>query len=81
MVFVSLALCFLQFAVGRYIGKCYGDKIAGGQALGQKNTVLAIWMAQSYLNPLSSIVPTIYILWHNLYNSIQMMQKERRSVV
>ena len=81
MVLVSLALCFLQFAVGRYIGKCYGDKIAGGQALGQKNTVLAIWMAQSYLNPLSSIVPTIYILWHNLYNSIQMMQKERKSVV
>lgn len=81
MVLVSLALCFLQFAVGRYIGKCYGDKIAGGQALGQKNTVLAIWMAQSYLNPLSSIVPTIYILWHNLYNSIQMMQKERHSVV
>lgn len=77
MVLISLALCLLQFAVGRSIGKHYGDKIAGGQALGQKNTVLAIWMAQSYLNPLSSLVPTIYILWHNLYNSIQMMQKER----
>lgn len=78
MVFISLGLCFLQFAVGRLIGKYYGDKISGGQALGQKNTVLAIWMAQSYLNPLSSIVPTIYIIWHNLYNSIQMIQKEKK---
>ena len=78
MVLISAFLCFLQFHVGHIIGKRYGDRIAGGQALGQKNTVLAIWMAQSYLNPLSSIVPTIYILWHNLYNSYQMMQKDRR---
>lgn len=77
MVLVSAFLCFLQFHVGHVVGKCYGDRIAGGQALGQKNTVLAIWMAQSYLNPLSSIVPTIYILWHNLYNSYQMMMKDR----
>lgn len=77
MVAVSLFLCFLQFFVGHVIGKRYGDRIAGGQALGQKNTVLAIWMAQSYLNPLSSIVPTLYVIWQNLYNSFQMMQKER----
>lgn len=78
MVAVSLFLCVLQFAAGHWIGKRYGDRIAGGQALGQKNTVLAIWMAQSYLNPLSSIVPTLYVIWQNLYNSFQMMQKERR---
>lgn len=79
MLLVSAFLCFLQFYVGHIVGKRYGDRIAGGQALGQKNTVLAIWMAQSYLNPLSSIVPTIYILWHNLYNSFQMIQKEKRT--
>lgn len=78
MAAVSVLLCWLQFHVGHIIGKRYSDRIAGGQSLGQKNTVLAIWMAQSYLNPLSSIVPTLYILWHNLYNSFQMMQKERR---
>lgn len=73
MVVVSLFLCFLQFYVGHIIGKHYGDKVAGGQALGQKNTVLAIWMAQSYLNPLSSIVPTLYVIWQNLYNSFQII--------
>lgn len=78
MVVVSLALCFIQFFVGHHIGKRYGDYVAGGQSLGQKNTVLAIWMAQSYLNPLCSIVPTLYVIWQNLYNSFQMMQKDRR---
>lgn len=78
MVVISVFLCFLQFFVGHIIGKRYGDRVAGGQALGQKNTVLAIWMAQSYLNPLCSIVPTLYVIWQNLYNSFQMMQKERK---
>lgn len=77
MVAISIFLCFLQFFVGHWIGKHYGDRIAGGQALGQKNTVLAIWMAQSYLIPLCSIVPTLYVIWQNLYNSFQMMQKDR----
>lgn len=80
MVVISIFLCFLQFAVGHVIGKRYGDRIAGGQALGQKNTVLAIWMAQSYLNPLSSIVPTLYVIWQNLYNSFQMMAMNRRKM-
>ena len=78
MVVISIFLCFLQFFVGHIIGRHYGDRVAGGQALGQKNTVLAIWMAQSYLNPLCSIVPTLYVIWQNLYNSFQMMQKEKR---
>ena len=78
MVAVSLFLCVLQFFVGHRIGRHYGDYVAGGQSLGQKNTVLAIWMAQSYLNPLCSIVPTLYVIWQNLYNSFQMMQKEKR---
>ena len=79
MVVISIFLCFLQFAVGHVIGKSYGDRVAGGQALGQKNTVLAIWMAQSYLNPLCSIVPTLYVIWQNMYNSFQMMHKDRLS--
>ena len=79
MVVVSVFLCFLQFFVGHRIGKRYGDRVAGGQALGQKNTVLAIWMAQSYLIPLCSIIPTLYVIWQNLYNSFQMMQKERQN--
>lgn len=77
MVALSIFLCFLQFFVGHLIGKKYGDRVAGGQALGQKNTVLAIWMAQTFLVDLSCIIPTLYVIWQNLYNSFQMMQKEK----
>ena len=36
------------------------------ELLGQKNTVLAIWMAYTYLNPLSSVGPGSYVLWQNI---------------
>ncbi|MCH5334614.1 MAG: transporter [Alistipes sp.] len=73
------AICILQFVVGRRIGRRYGDPPAGGQSLGQKNTVLAIWMAQSFLNPLSSIAPTAYIVWQNIVNSWQLYRHDRAS--
>lgn len=80
---VALALmaglaCVAQFAVGRRIGRRYGDKIAGAQGLGQKNTVLAVWMATTYLNPISSIAPAAYVAWQNTINSLQIYYKSRR---
>lgn len=78
MALTAALVCLLQFAVGRRIGARYGDKISGAQSLGQKNTVLGIWMATSYLNPLSSIGPAAYIIWQNLINSLQMYYKLRR---
>lgn len=68
---VALGICLLQFKLGRTVGRRYGDAAAGGQSLGQKNTVLAVWMAQSFLDPISSIAPTAYIVWQNLVNSYQ----------
>lgn len=67
----ALVICLIQFAVGHWLGHRYGDEAAGGQALGQKNTVLAIWLAQSFLNPLACIAPTAYIVWQNIVNSFQ----------
>ena len=73
----ALVLCCLQFMLGRYFGKRYGEVIAGGQGLGQKNTILAIWMAQVYLSPLSSIGPAAYVLWQNGINSCQLWKKRK----
>ena len=67
----ALVICLVQFALGHWLGRRYGDESAGGQALGQKNTVLAIWLAQSFLNPLACIAPTAYIVWQNIVNSYQ----------
>ena len=68
---VALIVCLAQFGFGRWLGRRYGDEPAGGQALGQKNTVLAIWLAQSFLNPLACVAPTAYIVWQNIVNSYQ----------
>lgn len=71
----SLIACLAQFAIGRRIGQKFGESIAGGQALGQKNTLLTIWMAQSYLHPMASIGPASYVLWQNLVNSWQLWRR------
>lgn len=77
LAFVAGVLCLVQFKVGRVLGRRYGDAAAGGQSLGQKNTVLAVWMAQSFLDPISSIAPTAYIVWQNIVNSYQLWKKDR----
>lgn len=68
-------LCLVQFGIGRKWGERCGDKVAGGQSAGQKNTLLAILLAQSYLMPLSSVAPAAYVVWQNLMNSYQLSQK------
>jgi BASS family bile acid:Na+ symporter len=73
----ALVVCLVQFFAGKFIGSRYGETVAGGQALGQKNTVLAIWLAQSYLNPASSIAPAAYVLWQTIFNSVQLGLKSR----
>ena len=75
---ISLVICCLQFVVGRKIGRRYGDAVAGAQGLAQKNTVLAIWMCLSFLNPISSVAPASYILWQNTINSAQIYFKTKR---
>ena len=42
LAFAALVICLVQFKVGRSLGRRYGDAPAGGQSLGQKNTVLAL---------------------------------------
>ena len=74
----GLATCCIQFYLGKRIGGHYKERISGGQALGQKNTVLAIWMAYTYLNPLSSVGPGSYVLWQNIINSYQLWKKRKR---
>ena len=68
---VALVVCLLQFGIGYLLGRRYGEPTAGAQALGQKNTIFAIWLSQSFLNPFACIAPTAYIVWQNIVNSYQ----------
>ncbi|MCM1482757.1 MAG: transporter [Muribaculaceae bacterium] len=79
LALVSAVVCVGQFVIGRRIGRRYADRVAGAQGLGQKNTVLAIWMALTYLNPIASIAPAAYVAWQNTINSIQIYIKQRHS--
>lgn len=74
----GLITCIVQFIIGKKIGGYYNDRISGGQALGQKNTIFAIWMAYTYLTPLSSLGPGSYVLWQNLFNSWQLWRKRTK---
>ena len=77
LAFAALVICLAQFKVGRKLGRRYGDPAAGGQSLGQKNTVLAVWMSQAFLDPISSIAPTAYIVWQNFVNSYQIYRRDK----
>lgn len=76
---VSLLVCLGLFGVGRRIGARFGDRISAAQSLGQKNTVLAIWLALTYLNPIVSAAPAAYVAWHNTINSWQIYLHERKA--
>ena len=75
---VSLVCCVLQFAFGRYVGRRNGEVIAGGQSLGQKNTVFAIWFACTFLTPVTAIAGGFYSLWHNLVNTWQLYKHNHK---
>jgi BASS family bile acid:Na+ symporter len=61
---------------GYYYGKRFKDELACSQYMGQKNTILAIWMAQTFLNPIASIAPAAYVLWQNFVNTYQLWRKK-----
>ena len=68
----SLIACLFQFFTGKAIGKSTNDTIACGQSLGQKNTILAIWICAAYLNPVTALAPGLYVIWQNIFNSTQL---------
>ena len=72
-LFISISL----FAIGKMVGYKYGDSISAGQALGQKNTVVGIWLTINFLNPMASIAPCAYVVWQNLINAWQLWYKQK----
>ena len=76
---LSLILCFIQFLIGRGIGRHLGEEINSGQALFQKNTALSIWVAYMYLNPVASVGAGCYVLWQNIINSLELWEYRRKT--
>ncbi len=74
----ALLFCIIQFGWGKWVGHKYGDTIAGGQLLGQKNSAMGIWMANHYLHPLASVYLAFYSVFQNLFNSWQIWYYGRK---
>jgi BASS family bile acid:Na+ symporter len=75
----TFVLCFIQFAIGRGIGRYLGEEINAGQALFQKNTALSIWVAYMYLNPVASVGAGCYVLWQNIINSFEIYEHRKKN--
>ena len=72
LVIVPLVVTLVLFGTGKAVGRRYNDSVDGGQALGQKNTGVGIWLTMVYLNPVVAIAPCAYVVWQNVLNSWQL---------
>ena len=77
LLLLPLVISLLLFSIGKAVGYRYGDSISAGQALGQKNTVVGIWLTIAFLNPIASIAPCAYVVWQNLINAWQLWYKQK----
>ena len=77
LIMLPLAVTLGLFAIGKGTGRQYGDSISAGQAMGQKNTIVGIWLTVTYLNPTAAIAPCAYVVWQNCLNAWQLWCKER----
>ncbi len=77
---VSLLCCVVQFWLGRKIGGKYNYRISAAQSLGQKNTIFAIWVGYSFMNPVTALAGGFYAVWHNVINSVQLYKSRQERV-
>lgn len=73
----SALLCALNFAIGRRAGRP-GLELEAGQSIGQKNTMLTLWIGLAAAGPVAALGPASYVLWHNLWNGWQLSRRGRR---
>lgn len=77
LLFLPLVVCIILFTLGKTVGGIWGERINGGQALGQKNNVVGIWLMHSFLNPVAVIAPCAYVVWQNIINAVQLWYKNK----
>jgi len=71
-------LCVVLFQLGARLGRPHFG-IETSMALGRKNTMFALWIALTFINPVVALGPIFYIFWQNAYNSWQIYEVEKRA--
>ncbi|MEG8989379.1 hypothetical protein VJY32_06325 [Ignavibacteria bacterium 4148-Me] len=65
---ISALLCILFFSIGWIIGG-KDFRAESSQSLGQKNNAFTIWIALTFMNPITVLGPVFYVLYQNIYIS------------
>jgi len=74
---VSGVVCFVQFQLGARMGK-KESHIERSLSLARKNTMFAIWICLTFITPIVALSPMFYILFQNLYNSVELFQVNKK---
>lgn len=77
MAALAFCICIVNFVVGYLLGRP-SLKRECSQSLGQKNTTLTIYLAMTYASPLAALAVTFYVVFHNLWNAIQIQMQGRK---
>ena len=79
LVLGSLVVCITGFVAGYKLGG-RGLKRECSQCMGQKNTILTLYIAsQWYVHPLAYIGPAFYVFFHNIANALQIALANREN--
>lgn len=73
---LSAVMCVINFAGGYFLGEKQFRRECS-QSLGQKNTMLMLWVGLAFFNPIVALGPTFYVICHNLWNSWQLRQADK----
>ena len=76
---VSAVICLVNFSLGYLIAE-KSFRHEASQTLGQKNTMLLLFLALTFAGPLPALGPTFYVLWHNLWNAFQLYRHDRGTI-
>lgn len=74
---VALLCCLVQFIFGWWFGKRHGERIEGGQALGQKNTIFIIWLGYTFLSPIATLAGGFYCICQTVVNGWQLHKNSK----
>ena len=75
---LSLGICVINFVTGYFLGRpTYALECS--QGLGQKNNSYTVYLALTYADPITALGPTIYVLWHNIWNAWQLYRFDKRT--
>ncbi len=71
-------ICAVNFTVGYFLTKSEYRRDTS-QILGQKNTTFAIYLALEFSSGIAALATIFYVLFHNLWNSVQLFLHDRKS--